>query len=105
VLCAAFQVFKSKVLKFCHGIKVNFQKLLSTLSKLFRVTLHCLPLHVSACRPSSGVAAVGNCCTFFALLLYLIFSVQSSGAYYVFLVSRVQRKCSNFPTVATPEDG
>jgi hypothetical protein len=35
----------------------------------------------------------GNCCTFFALFLYLIFSVESSAVHYVFLVSRVLALC------------
>jgi multisubunit Na+/H+ antiporter MnhG subunit len=35
----------------------------------------------------------GNCCTFFAPFLYLIFSVQYSAVHYVFLVSCVLALC------------
>jgi hypothetical protein len=89
VLCATLQIFKFKVLKFCHSVFTfktcfNFIKILACY-----ITL-CLTLHVLACRPSSGVVAVGKLlhflCTF---LLYLKFSVQSSAAHCVFLVSRV----------------
>jgi hypothetical protein len=82
--------FKFKVLKFCHIIKLHFLNVFNFIKILACYIAFCLTLHVSACRPLSGVVAVGKLLHFLCtILLYLTFSVQSSAAHYVFLVSRV----------------
>jgi hypothetical protein len=91
MLCATFQVFKSKVIKFCHRIKLHLLKLVSNSLKLLRVTLRFVSQYMF--RPVGHHLLSENCCTSFALFLYLIFSVQTSAAHYVFLVSHVLALC------------
>jgi hypothetical protein len=91
MLCATFQVFKSQVLKWN---KTSTFKLVSTSLNLLRVILHFVSHYMFQPVAHHQVLLLsGNCCTFFALFLYLIINVQSSAAHYVFLVSHVLALC------------
>jgi hypothetical protein len=73
LLCATYQVFESKVSKFCHGIKLHHLKLLSTSLKFLRVILHFVSHYMFQPVGHHQVLLLsGNCCTFFALFLCLI---------------------------------